>query len=95
MSPSPLLRLAADVRKRSAEGLVFGPEFHLGVGAELLAISFLPLRTHLNVVTGGMQIGGGASLVLGPVNLSGGIARRSGDFGAATLGMVTLSFWGS
>lgn len=95
MSPSPILRLAADVRKRSAEGLVFGPEFHLGVGAELRAISFLPLRTHLNVVTGGMQIGGGASLVLGPVNLSGGIARRSGDFGAATLGMLTLSFGGS
>jgi len=92
MTPHRLIRLAADVRTRSSDRLAFGPDFHLGVGAELLALSFLPLRTHVVVLDDGIQVGGGASLVLGPVNLSGGLALRTGDLGDATLGMVTLSF---
>lgn len=95
MSLSPLLLLQADIRKRVSGGLGVGPDFHLGAGAELGALSFLPLRAHLAVVTGGVQVGGGASLVLGPMNLSGAAALRTGDGEGATLGMVTLSFGGS
>ena len=90
--PSSLLRLQGDIRKRVSGGLEIGPEFHAGVGAELRALSFLPLRAHLAVVTGGVQVGGGASLVLGPVNLTGAGALRTGDGGDAALGMFTLSF---
>jgi len=95
LEPTSLLRLTADIRKRKSGGLVVGPDFHAGVGAELTLLSFLPLRAHLAKVSEGAQIGGGASLVLGPVNFSGAVALRTGDFGDATLGMVTLSFGGN
>ncbi|NNF14423.1 MAG: conjugal transfer protein TraF [Gemmatimonadetes bacterium] len=95
LQATPLVRVTADLRKRASGGLSVGPDFHLGAGAELTALSFLPLRAHLAKVSEGVQVGGGASLVLGPVNLSGGIALRTGDAGDATLGMVTLSFGGN
>jgi hypothetical protein len=89
--PNELWQLQADVRKRASGGLGLGPDFHSGVGAELGAISFLPLRAHAAVVSGGAQFGGGASLVLGPVNLSGAGAVRTGE-SAGLLAMFTLSF---
>lgn len=92
LEPSPLLRLSGDIRKRVSGGMSVGPDFHMGVGAELRALSFLPLRGHFAVVSEGVQMGGGASLVLGPVNLTGAGAYRTGDFGDAALGMFTLSF---
>jgi len=87
-------RFQADVRKRFGDGLELGPEFHAGVGAEFSAISFLPLRAHVAAVTGGIQLGGGASLVLGPVHLSGAGAYRTGDANSV-IGMFTLSFGAS
>ncbi len=95
LEATSLLRVTADLRKRTSGGLSVGPDFHLGAGAELRALSFLPVRAHLAKVSEGFQVGGGASLVLGPVNLSGGVALRTGDVGDATLGMVTLSFGGN
>jgi len=92
---SSLLRVEADVRKRVGGGLDVGPKFQMGVGAELRALPFLPLRAHAGIVSGGVQIGGGASLVLGPLNLSGAIALRTNDIQNATLGIVTLSFGGN
>lgn len=92
LEASPMLHLRADIRKRSSEGLQLGPEFHAGVGAELRVLPILPLRAHVAKVTGGSQIGGGLSLVLGPVNLSGGIAVRTQEAENSTLGMFTLSF---
>jgi hypothetical protein len=94
ITPSSLLKIEADVRKRVAGGLELGPEYQAGVGAELHALSFLPLRAHVDVVTGGAQFGGGGSLVLGPVNLTAAVAKRTGGLQAATLGMFTLSFGG-
>lgn len=94
LEPSAVLRLTGDMRKRVSGGLGVGPDFHIGTGAELRAVPFLPLRAHFAVVSGGVQVGGGAGLVLGPLNLNGGVALRTGDFGNATLGMVTLSFGG-
>jgi hypothetical protein len=93
--PSSLLRLQGDVRKRAAGGLELGPAFHAGVGAELQALRFLPLRAHIAKVSDGLQLGGGASLVLGPVNLSGAAAWRTGVAGDAVLGMLSLSFGAS
>lgn len=95
LSPTPLLKVEADVRKRVGGGLELGPEFQMGVGAELDALPFLPLRAHMGVVSGGVQLGGGASLILGPVNLSGAIALRTDELQNATLGIVTLSFGGN
>ncbi|HET9950056.1 MAG TPA: DUF5723 family protein [Longimicrobiales bacterium] len=87
-----VIRLQADVRKRLADGLELDPDFHAGVGAELTAIGFLPLRAHVAAVSGGVQVGGGASLVLGPVHLSGAGALRTQEHENVVLGMFTLSF---
>jgi hypothetical protein len=90
-SSAPVI-LTADVRGRTEGGIEFGPAFHAGVGAELTALSFLPLRGHFAVMSGGVQAGGGASLVLGPVNLSGGLAVRTRELGSMTVAAVALSF---
>lgn len=92
LDPTPDLRIQADLRKASDDGLALGPDFHLGVGAELRTVSVLPLRAHLARITDGFQFGGGASLILGPVHLSGAVAMQTGDLRDATLGMVSLSF---
>lgn len=91
----PLLRVQAGVRKRETGGLRFGPEFHAGLGVELTALSAFRPRVHAAVVTEGVQLGGGASLVLGPFNLTGGAALRTGDLRDTTLGMLTISFGGN
>jgi hypothetical protein len=93
--PSSLLSIQGDVRKRVTGGLDIGPELHAGAGVEMRAIPFLPLRAHVAVMTGGAQVGGGASLVLGPVNLSGAGAYRTGDGNSSVLGMFSLSFGAS
>lgn len=95
ITPSSLLSVRADVRKRVKGGLEVGPAFHAGVGAELHALSMLPLRAHMAVVSGGFQVGGGASLILGPMHLSVGAATRTSDAGHATLGMLSLTFGAS
>jgi len=92
LTPTPILRLQADIRKTLGDGLEFDPNFHMGVGAEVTALSFLPLRAHVGLISEGVQVGGGSSLILGPVNLSGAIALRARDSQNSTLGMVTLSF---
>lgn len=89
--PSSLLEVQADVRKRVSGGLPIGPEEHVGVGAELGLLSFLPLRAHVSWTSEGTQVGGGASLVLGPVNLSAAGAYRTGARDAV-LAMFALSF---
>jgi hypothetical protein len=88
----PMIRLQADIRRRVSGGMQFGPEFHAGVGAELKALPFLPVRAHAAAVTGGVQFGGGASLILGPVNLTTGAAYQTGDLRSAVRGHVALSF---
>lgn len=88
----PLVRLQADIRRRTPGGLELGPEFHAGVGAELKALGILPLRAHVAAITGGYQAGGGFSLILGPVNLTAGAAYRAGEVEDQALGMFTLSF---
>jgi hypothetical protein len=89
---SRILRVTADLRKRVSGGIELGPDFHAGVGAELSVLSFLPLRGHVGVISGGYQLGGGASLVLGPVNLTGAVAMQSHERADRTLASVALSF---
>ena len=86
------LTVSADVHHQvSEEGIALGPRSHLGVGAEWRALKLIHLRAGLGLITGGTQYSGGASLVLGPVNLSVAGAARSGDHEGA-LAQFTLSF---
>lgn len=92
LQPNDRLKVTADLRKRVEGGMALGPSFHAGVGAEVSVLSMLPVRGHLAKVSGGIQVGGGASLVLGPVNVTGGGALRTSTDENMVLGAFTLSF---
>lgn len=88
------LVLAGEVRQQVGEGLVVGPKSHVGVGAELRVIPFLPLRAGVAAVTGGTRFGGGFGLEFGAVNVqaSGALAKLDGkDEGQVAL---TISLGG-
>lgn len=92
MALQPALTLFGNVQKSLTDGMSFDPDFYAGVGAELGILSFLPLRAHGAVITDGYELGGGASLVLGPVHVSGGAAYRSQTTHDSTLATFALSF---
>lgn len=89
---TPMLTLTGDIHGRlSDEGISLQPDYSTGVGAEL-RLGFLHLRGGLTKISEGMQYGGGASLVLGPVNLSGAMGLRKGEFSDTVITQVGLSF---
>lgn len=90
----PRVTVSADVRNRFGDGMAAEPKFQAGLGVEGRPAPWIPLRAHVAKITDGYQVGGGLSLVLGPVSLSGALAARMGDVEDATLGMLTLS-WGA
>jgi len=85
--------LSADVRTRFGDGMSTTPKTQIGAGAEYRGLKALHLRGGLASVTGGFQLGGGASLILGGVNLSFAGAMLSGD-NEGSVGQFTLSFGG-
>jgi len=91
---SSSVTVMGEVRNRVGDGLDIGPKNHVGVGVELRPVSLLRLRAGAAKVTAGTQMAAGASLVLGPVNLSGAYLNQSGSIGDASFGQFTLSFGG-
>lgn len=89
---APSLRLFANVQKSLTDGMSFDPDFYGGVGAEFTGISFFHLRGHGALITDGYELSGGASLILGPVHLSGGIGTRSESSQSSLIGTFALSF---
>jgi hypothetical protein len=89
----PDFTVSADVRTRFGDGMSLTPKTQVGAGAEYRGIKALHLRGGIAAVTGGFQLGGGASLILGPVNLSFAGAMLSGDTDGS-VGQFTLSFGG-
>jgi hypothetical protein len=88
------LTVAADLRSRFGDGLAVVPKLHVGAGGEFRGLRVLHLRGGAAVITDGIQFGGGASLVLGPVSLTAAGAKRSGDLNDVTLTQFTLSVGG-
>jgi hypothetical protein len=85
--------VSGDLHNRfSDDGMGLSPKFHLGAGAEFRGLGILHLQGGAAVITDGIQYSGGASLVLGPVNLSAAAAVRTGDLGEVVLGHFALSF---
>jgi len=76
----------------SDEGIALSPKFHLGARAEFRGLKVLHIRGGTAVITHGIQYSGGASLALGPLNLSAAFAMRSGDIEKNRLGQVVISF---
>ena len=87
------LSVTGDVRKRMGEGIQVGPEFHAGIGLEYRGIGFLPLRVGAAKITDGFQFGGGLSLGLGPVYLSGAGSLLKGDVDGG-VASFSISFGG-
>ena len=88
------LTLSGEFRQQLGEGLKLGAKTHVGLGAELRLIPFLPIRAGVASITGGTRIGGGLGLEFGFINLqvSGAVAKLAGaDEGQAA---ITLSFGG-
>ena len=73
------VKLTANLQQRFGEGLAFGPAFSAGVGAEYALAPWLPVRAHAAAISGGVQVGGGASLNLGPVGVTSAFGIRRGD----------------
>ncbi|MFW5950725.1 MAG: conjugal transfer protein TraF [Gemmatimonadota bacterium] len=88
----PFLLLTGDVRHALDDNLDIGVQNHLGVGAELDIVPFLPLRAGLAAVSGGYQLSGGAGLRLGPVQLSAAAAMRQTDLGDDSMAALALTF---
>ena len=88
----PFLTLMGEVRHSLEDNLDVGVRNHLGVGAELTIIPFIPLRAGLAVISGGYQLSGGAGLKLGPIQLNAAAAVRGGDLGSDAMFAAGLTF---
>ena len=84
------LTITADASTRIGDGIEIGPKMHVGVGAELRIIPFLPLRAGVAAVSEGYQIAGGAGLKIGPVEVGFGASVRSRNNGTEYGGRVSL-----
>lgn len=74
------LTVSGDIHRRlSDDGIALTPKSHVGLGAEFRGLRILHLRAGAAVITGGTQYSGGASLVLGPINISAAAAVQNGD----------------
>jgi hypothetical protein len=91
---TPAFTVSADFRNRLGDGMAVTPKMHLGAGAEYRGLKVLHVRGGASIITDGIELAGGASLVLGPVNLSAAVGVRSGDLADTTMGQFTLSFGG-
>jgi hypothetical protein len=88
------LTLAADIRQRFGDGMELGAKTHIGVGAELRVIPFVPLRAGITSLTGGMRYSAGLGLEFGVVNLQVNGSMLSSDGRSDTGGGFTISFGG-
>lgn len=88
----PFLTVTGELRHSLEETLDVGARNHVGVGAELTILPFLPLRAGLAAISGGYLLSGGAGLKLGPMQLSISAAARETELGADARGAVGLTF---
>lgn len=64
------LLVTADIRHQLGDGMRIADRTHAGIGAELRAIPFLPLRAGVAKMSDGWALAGGTGIEIGPVNLT-------------------------
>ena len=90
---SDRLVLTADLRIDGGDTLVQGVGSHIGVGAELRLLPFLPLRGGFSRVSGGaIHLAAGLGLELGPVHFSGAYLTEKNSAGEFRAASFALSF---
>ena len=87
----PFLTTTADVRQELGDGMRLGERTHVGAGAELRLIPFLPLRAGLAAITGGYVASAGAGLEVAFFHLNAGIAARKTEYGQYPSAAITVS----
>ncbi|PYP67324.1 MAG: hypothetical protein DMD26_04965, partial [Gemmatimonadetes bacterium] len=87
----PFLTTTADVRQELGDGMRLGERTHVGAGAELRLIPFLPLRAGLAAITGGYVASAGAGLEVAFFHLNAGIAARKTEYGQYPSAAITIS----
>jgi hypothetical protein len=86
------LTVMGDVRQQIGDGMHLAERTHVGVGAELRIIPFLPLRAGVSAITGGYTASAGAGLDLFLLHLNAGIAARKTEYGQFPSAAFTVSF---
>jgi hypothetical protein len=90
---SDRLSVTADFRHQGGAALVQGFGSHIGLGAELRLLPFLPLRGGMSRVSGGaVYFAGGVGLEFGPVHFSGSYLTEKGSAGEFRVASFALSF---
>ena len=92
MKVLPFLTAMADVRQNLGDGMRVGERTHVGAGAELRLIPFLPLRAGLSLISGGYVASAGAGLEVAFFHLNAGVAARKTEYGQFPSGALTVSF---
>ncbi|HEY2852905.1 MAG TPA: hypothetical protein VGJ18_08680 [Gemmatimonadaceae bacterium] len=92
MEVLPFLTTTVDVRQELSSGMRFAERTHVGAGAELRLIPFLPIRAGLSAISGGYIASAGAGLELLFFHLNAGIAARKTEFGQFPSAALTVSF---
>jgi hypothetical protein len=64
------LIVTADLRHELGDGMRLAERTHTGIGAELRAIPFVPLRVGVSTAADGWALAGGFGIEAGPVNLT-------------------------
>ena len=64
------LTVTADLRHELGDGMRLAERTHTGIGAELRAIPFVPLRVGVSTAADGWALAGGLGIEAGPVNLT-------------------------
>lgn len=89
-----LVTLSADIRQRFGTGLELGSRTHVGVGAQLNLIPFVPIRAGVTTLGNGMRYSGGLGFEFGVVNLQASASLLELNGRSDTAGGFTLSFGG-
>jgi hypothetical protein len=92
MTVLPFLTAMADVRQNLGDGMRIAERTHVGAGAELRLIPFIPIRAGLSLISGGYVASAGAGLEVGFFHLNAGIAARKTEYGQYPSGALTVSF---
>lgn len=86
------LTMTGSFRHRLGEGIGLAPASQGGVGVEYRGTDWLALRAGGTILSGGFQMGGGASLGWAGLSLGGAAAYLSGDNFKGSLAALSLAF---
>jgi hypothetical protein len=89
---SPVVLVTGEVRHALEDNLGVGAQSYLGVGSELRAVSFMPVRAGVAVISGGYALSGGIGFRFGGLELAGALSYRDGRYGDDTLASVGLTY---